>query len=329
MHDFKELPKVELHLHLDSSLSYETVQQIEPGITKKEFNDRFIAPPKCHNLPDYLTRVANQVDLLQTIHSLKLATESLIRQLKRDNVIYAEIRFAPLLHTRKGLTGREVLHVVSEVLQTNSKDSDLNIGIIVCCLRSFSEEQSMQTAQLAHEFKNRNVVGIDLAGDEKGFSLNKHRKAFQFAREHNIPRTAHAGEACGPESIWETLELLEPTRIGHGVRSTEDKELLIYLKENDIHLEICPTSNIQTDVYAAYSNHTVSRLFEEEISLSINTDGRTTSNVNLSDEYEKLHDIFGWTKERFVKCNLNALESAFISKSKGSKLKRLLTEVYK
>ncbi|MDZ7690286.1 MAG: hypothetical protein U5K69_03870 [Balneolaceae bacterium] len=118
------------------------------------------------------------------------------------------------------------------------------------------------------------MVGFDIAGDEKGFPLDNHIKAYQLAGEHDISRTAHAGEAEGPESVWETIQKLNPTRIGHGVRSCEDTELLDFIQRHNIHLEICPTSNIQTDVYDSYSDHTIDKLYKEGISVSINTDGR-------------------------------------------------------
>lgn len=328
MSDYKLLPKVELHLHLDSSLSYEAVQLIKPEISPRRFKNLFVAPAKCENLPDYLERVANQVDLLQTESSLKIATQSLVRQLQDDYVIYAEIRFAPLLHTRQGLSAGQVLETVCDTLNVALLDYDLEARIIVCSLRDFSEKESMKTVQLASEFKNTGVAGFDLAGDEKGFPLDNHIKAFRFAKEHDICRTAHAGEACGSNSVGETLQKLETTRIGHGVRSYEDAALLKIIKEKNIHLEICPTSNIQTNVYDSYSDHTIDRFYEQGISLSINTDGRTTSNVSLTDEYKKLHRTFGWTEEHFLHCNLNALDAAFIPEEEKQKLKPILEAEY-
>lgn len=322
----KKYPKVELHLHLDSSVSYDTVQKIDSSISRKKFERSFIAPAKCLNLPDYLSRVANQVELLQTKPALRLATEGLFQQLEKDNIIYAELRFAPLLHTLNGLNPEEVVETVNNTIERYASQTAVNI--ILCNVRHFSEKESMRTAHLINEFKGSHIVGLDLAGDEKGFPLKNHIKAFQYAKEHDIPVTAHAGEACGPESIKATINELQTNRIGHGVRSFEDPELLEYIKNNNIHLEVCPTSNIQTDVYDTYYDHTVSRLFDEGVSLSINTDGRTTSDISLTDEYEKLANIFGWDKEHFLQCNLNALDAAFIVEARKEQLKETLLEGY-
>jgi adenosine deaminase len=324
--DINRLPKTELHLHLDSSLSFDAVRKLDPSISNQQFFDTFVAPAKCTDLKDYLRRVEKQVDQLQTKYSLKLAAEGLIQMLEEDNVIYAEIRFAPLLHTRNGLQPHSIVETVLESIE--SADTDMQLNLILCNLRYFSEAQSMETAALVKEFRDSPVVGLDLAGDEKGFSLENHIPAYRFACENSLHRTAHAGEACGPESVRETLEKLHPTRIGHGVRSFEDPGLLDHIKEKNIHLEVCPTSNIQTNVYDAFADHTVDKLYENGISLSINTDGRTTSNVSLSQEYEKLRDTFGWDSDHFLQCNLNAVEAAFISDDKKEELKKRIQEEY-
>lgn len=326
--DFQRLPKIELHLHLDSSLSYEAVKKIRTDISRSQFRKRFVAPPKCKNLPDYLQRVANQVALLQTESSLEIAAQTLAQQLVDDHVIYAEIRFAPLLHTRQELRAENVLETVCNTLDDTLSASQLKSRIIVCSLRDFTESQSMQTVQLARKFKQRGVVGFDLAGDERGFPLDNHIKAYRFAREHGISITAHAGEAVGPESVWEALIKLKPSRIGHGVRSCEDPKLLDHIQEQDIHLEVCPTSNIQTNVYETYADHTVNRLYRKDISLSINTDGRTTSDISLSEEYAKLQHTFGWTREQLLNCNLNALSAAFIPEEDKQELKSIIEAGY-
>jgi len=328
--DYKLLPKVELHLHLDSSLSYEAVTKIRPDIGPNQFRQLFVAPSKCKNLPDYLKRVSNQVDLLQTEESLRIAVETLLQQLRTDNVIYAEVRFAPLLHTQKGLSATKVLEVVTDTFQehTASANEGPEVRIIVCSLRDFSEDQSIESAKLAITFKERGVVGFDLAGDEKGFPLDNHIRAYQLAGEHDISRTAHAGEADGSKSVWETIDKLKPTRIGHGVRSYEDPELIDFINRKKIHLEVCPTSNIQTDVYDSYSDHTIDKLYEEGISVSINTDGRTTSNISLADEYRKLNRTFGWDEEHFLQCNLNALDAAFITEEKRQELRPIIETGY-
>ncbi|GAI99642.1 unnamed protein product, partial [marine sediment metagenome] len=187
----------------------------------------------------------------------------------------------------------------------------------------------LQTIKLVERYiKNTKVVGFDIAADEAGFPIDLHKKAFKYAIKRDIPRTAHAGEARGAESVWETLEHFKPQRIGHGVRSVEDKELIEFLVKNEIHLEICPTCNIQTDIYKEYSDHPVDFLFKSGVSLGINTDGRSLVNVTLTDEYKKLATTFGWEAEHFYKCNVNALSHAFISNSEKEKLEQILKSNY-
>lgn len=310
--DFFEWPKIELHLHLDCSLGFAVVNEFEPGITTADFQHRFTAPPKCQNLSDFLSRVEDSIQLLQTERALTAATLDLLAQLQADNVIYAEIRFAPLLHTQKGLAAAEVVEIVSDALEKGMAQTGVQAGLLLCTLRNYSAEQSLETVHLAHRFRHRRVVGFDIAGDELAENPQIHETAYAFARQHGIPCTAHAGEARGPESMWETLRYFQPQRIGHGVRCVEDPALVDYLVKNRIHLEVCPTSNVQTNVFATLADHTIDKLYQAGISLGINTDGRTMENVTLSEEYRRLHDCFGWGPEHFLRCNLDALEAAFV-----------------
>lgn len=310
--NFQSLPKIELHLHLDCSLSFDVVSQLRPAIRRREFERDFIAPAKCTNLADFLTRAPRGVSLMQTEAALRLVTEDLFRQLTNDGIVYAEIRFAPLLHIQGELDAETVVAVVDETCRRMALESDVETRLILCTLRHFSEEQSLETVQLVEKFRGSSVVALDIAADEAGFPLDAHISAFRYAQENNIHRTAHAGEARGAESVWETLKKLQPTRIGHGVRSIEDHALIEHLKDHRIHLEICPTSNIQTDVVDTIPDHPVDGLYRKGISLGINTDARTITNVTLSGEYELLHRTFGWGPADFLSCNLEALRAAFL-----------------
>jgi len=309
--DYQQLPKVELHLHLDCSLSYKVVQQINPDITFEAYQESFIAPPKCTDLADYITRAIKGFELMQTKEQLRLVTLDLMEQLKSDNVIYAEIRFAPLLHIAKGLSSNEVVEAVNNAVEEGIRQTGVAARIILCTLRNFSEEQSMETVKLVEKFKGTHVVAFDIAGDEAGFPIQNHIKAFEFAKEHNIHCTAHAGEAKGPESVWETLQHFHPTRIGHGVRSIEDDKLIDFLKKENIHLEVCPTSNVQTNVIDTIQHHPANKIYNSGVSMSINTDGRTVTPVTLTSEYSLLEKVFNWNREHFLHCNLEAVRYSF------------------
>lgn len=324
--DFAHLPKIELHLHLDCSLSYEVVKKISPTTSIAEYKSSFIAPAKCTDLADYIERAVRGVELMQSKEALRWVTLDLFEQLKKDSVIYAEIRFAPLLHTEKGLTGEEVVLAVNEALKEGIEKTNVQANLILCTLRHYSKQQSMETIRLVEQFSGTHVVGFDIAADEAGFPIDNHIEAFQYAQTKGIKCTAHAGEAKGAESVWETLNHFHPSRIGHGVRSAEDEKLLAFLSANNIHLEVCPTSNIQTDVFPSIEDHACNKLYESGISMSINTDARTISNVSLSDEYETLEKVFGWGKGHFLRCNLEAVKHAFLLEEEKERLRRKLIE---
>ena len=236
--DITTWPKIELHLHMDCSLSYEVVHQLDATITPAQYRQQFIAPAVCTDLADYITRADRAVDLMQTQKALRLVTLDMFRQLKREHVIYAEIRFAPLKHLKQGLTAEQVVATVDSAVDEGIRESNVQVGVILCTLRHFNNEQSMQTVQLVEKFRGGHIVGFDIAGNEAGYPIDAHIAAFRYANDHGIPCTAHAGEAAGPNSVRETLNNFHPTRIGHGVRSIEDTTLLRDLREKNILLEV-------------------------------------------------------------------------------------------
>ncbi len=294
------LPKVELHLHLDCSLSFDVVRKLRSDVTENEYKKRFVAPEKCIDLADFLKCTSSGIELMQSDEELQEVMKDLFAQLKKENVIYAEMRFAPLLHTEKGLSPEEVVEIIADSVRNCIDSTGIKAGIILCTLRHFNETQSMQTVKLVEKYINNTLIaGFDIASDEAGHPIDANLKAFIYAIKKDIPRTAHAGEAKGPESVWETLQHFQPTRIGHGVRSIEDRRLVEYLAKNRIHLEVCPTSNIQTNIFSNYPDHPIDSLYKSGVSVGINTDSRALVNTTLTKEYEKLIDEFGWKTDDF------------------------------
>ena len=326
--DWTVLPKVELHLHLDCSLSHEVVSQIDPSITLEDYRTNFVGPGKCTNLADFLARTPRSLALLQTEEQLRLATLGLFEQLCRDHVLYAEIRFAPLLHMEKGLSARKVVEAVEAATAQAVRSTGIEARIILCTLRHYSAVQSLETVHLVEDFNGTCVAGFDIAGDEAGYPIDAHIAAFQYARDKRIPCTAHAGEARGPDSVWDTLQHLFPARLGHGVQSIEDPGLIEHLRRHQIHLEVCPTCNVQIDVYDTYADHPIDKLYQAGVSVGVNTDDRTITNITLSEEYTKLHQTFGWDTKEFYQCNRNALAAAFIPDDVRNKLLARLADGY-
>ncbi|MEO7309606.1 MAG: adenosine deaminase [Chitinophagaceae bacterium] len=324
----RQLPKAELHLHLDCSLSYDVVSAIDPLVTREQYEVAFIAPPKCTDLADFLLRAPMGIALMQTKEHLGMVVRDLFQQLLADNVLYAEIRFAPLQHLDKGLTAYEVVAATESATAAAIAETGIEARLILCTLRHYTEAQSMETVHLVEQFKHTLVAGFDIAANEAGFPIDAHIKAFEFAKSNGIFCTAHAGEACGAPSVWETLEHFGPTRIGHGVRCIEDDRLVAHLKKYNIHLEVCPSSNLQTNMYHSYEKHPVDALYKAGISLSLSTDTRTITNITLNQEYVKMKQSFGWETADFFKCNMYALEAAFLPKKEKEKLMKKMTGKY-
>jgi adenosine deaminase len=321
------IPKVELHLHLDCSLSYNAVAQLDRSISRTQYDSEFVAPPVCASLADFLTRAPRGFQLMQTEDALRLAVVDLFEQLAADGVIYAEIRFAPLLHRLRGLSSEQVVRVVDRVTEECIRSTSVEARIILCTLRHFTAAQSMETAQLAANFAGSRVTALDIAGDEAGHPLDPHIAAFQCARELGLCRTAHAGEAAGAASVWQSLRELDPSRIGHGVRSVEDAALIEHLRGKQIHLEICPASNVQTRAVASYREHPIAQLRQAGVSLGISTDARTITNTTLEQEYARLSKHFGWSGEHFHACNRSALQAAFVDEPTRARLMAKLDAV--
>lgn len=326
--DYTHLPKIELHLHLDCSLSYAVAQKLDPQISFEVYQKHFVGPVKCLDLVDFITRAEKAISLMQTPEQLRLVTLDLFQQLASDQVIYAEIRFAPLEHTRLGLSPTEVVQAVNDAVLEGIAATGIEARIILCTLRHYNEAQSMETVKLVENFAGTMVVGFDIASDEAGFPIDPHIKAFAYAEAHSLYCTAHAGEARGADSVWETLKHFHPRRIGHGVRSLEDPALMAFLKKENVHLEVCPTSNVQTNIYPSIQDHRINEIYESGVSMGINTDARAISNVTLSGEYQTLNQIFNWDLVHFLKCNLEALKHAFIDQALKDHLQEKLIRAY-
>ena len=307
-----DLPKVELHLHLDCSMSFESVSALVPDMTRERYRAEFLAPAKCLNLVDYFRYLAAPLALLQTETGLRLATIDLLRQLADDNVIYAEIRFAPHLHREAGLHTQQVVEIVLAALAEGKRRYPVEARLILCTLRPDSTAQGFEILSLAETYAPHGVGGIDLAGDEAGYGLSEHIPVFRRAAARGVRVTAHAGEAAGAESVREVIGELGVRRVGHGVRSIENPAVVDLVVEHGVHLEICPSCNIQIDVFPSYPDHPIDRLRRAGVSLSVNTDARGPTDLTLRQEYERMAAVFGWDEEAFRAANRDALAAAFI-----------------
>lgn len=317
----KEMPKVELHVHLDGSISKEIASKLS-GLSENEVVLKMIAPDKCENLSAYLTKFDFPISLMQTKENLKEIASDLVKKLENDSVIYAEIRFAPMFHTKGGLTFEEVVEAVLSGLKTNN---NVKTNLILCMMRGMTKDDNLKTIEVVHKYLNKGVCAIDLAGAEDKYPLANYLELFDIANSKNIPFTIHAGEN-GPASEVEKAILIGARRIGHGIHAIYDKEVLNLIKEKDILLEVCPTSNVQTNAINGYLEHPIKELYQDKISLGVNTDNRTVSNITLSDEYIKLYNTFNFTLKDFQKMNENSIKHAFLNEDMKRKLMGILKE---
>ena len=313
--DFKSLPKIELHCHLDASLRVSTVADLGRKIGLElptTLEPALIAPECCIDLADYIARIDLALEVMQHRDHLVRIAQEVVEDLAADGTIYGEIRFAPQLHLRNGLNMQEVLNAVHEGLKQGEQETGMKTGLIVCCLRHESGKQSLDIAKLAVNNRDK-VCALDLAGDEARYIGAPHAEAFALAKREGLRRTVHAGEAAGAESIREALDLLAAERIGHGVRIIESDELQDRAKTARLPLEMCPLSNIQTRAANSLSEHPIDGLLRKGLHVTVNTDCRTVSYTTLTKEFERLETTFKWGAAEFHQCQRNSAEAAFIS----------------
>ena len=317
--DLKKMPKVELHLHLDGSLSLDLASELS-GLSKEELVEKMVAPDKCQNLSDYLTKFDFPISLMQTKKNLSMIAYDLVNRLEEDEVIYAEIRFAPMFHTKEGLTMEEVVEAVLNGLRQNKR---VQSNLILCMMRGASLEDNQKTLLLAEEYLNRGVCAVDLAGAEDKYPIDDYLPLFDEARKKGIPFTIHAGENGGADEVRRAI-LAGASRIGHGIHALDDEKVLSLIKEKNILLEICPTSNVQTNAIDVYTNHPIKKLYQQGVSLNINTDNRTVSHISLTNEYTKLYETFSFSLLDFQKMNENAILHSFLSNEEKKELLKKL-----
>ncbi len=313
------LPKAELHVHLDGSLRPATMIELaaEQGVilphTDAESLGRYMHVDEQTDLPGYLERFAVSLSVMQTAEGLERIAYELAEDAARENVRWLEVRFCPALNIEEGLTLEQALEAPLAGLARAREDFGIMSGVIVCALRSHDTAESMRLARLAVDYMDRGVVAYDLAGAERGFPAADHFEAFDHAAAHNLPITIHAGEAYGPVSISQAIHRCHARRIGHGTRLGEDPDLLAYVRDFRIPLEVCPTSNVQTGATRAISTHPIRPYYDRGLVVTVSTDNRLMSGVTLTDEYVALHEALGFDWEELVDVTRMGFQSAFLS----------------
>lgn len=306
------MKKIELHLHFDGSINVEYTNKLLGYDATDELIDT-----TSRDLGEYLKKFELPIKLLQDLNNIEEYAYLLGKELERDEVIYAEVRFCPLFHVEK----YSIDEVVEAIRRGFKRVSTVKVNLIFCMMRHFSVQDNYKIIMLTKRFLGNGVVGIDLAGDEAKYATEKFKELFDIIRKEGIPFTIHAGEARSYESVNNAIDF-GAKRIGHGISSIQSDEVVNKLIRMGVTLEICPSSNIDTDVIKSIESHPIKQLVDNGVLVTINTDNRTVSNTNLNKEYELLRKTFGFSDEDFFKFNLNAINCAFI----GEDEKRLLRE---
>lgn len=326
MNDYK---KVELHLHLDGSIRPVTALELGKniGLISNESNlediiDQ-ISVSKNADLKEYLKSFDLPIEIMQYQETIERISFELVEDLYNDGTVYAEIRVAPIQHLKKGLTPNEVVEAILKGFNRGQNLYPIKVNLILCVMRHLSCSENIFILDLIKKYKDRGVVGLDLAGNEYDHPASIFTDLFNKAINEGIPFTIHAGEACGPERVWEAIKL-GASRIGHGVRSIEDESLLNELVNKNIHLEICPISNRDTGAIEDFSKYPILFYLNRGISVSLNTDNRTVSNTNYNKEVEFLKKWLPLKLDDIKKFNLNAIEAAFISDKEKQYLQELI-----
>jgi len=313
----RRLPKTDLHVHLDGSLRPATFLALaaDAGVALPfRTPEEVLAHMHGRDVPD-LTHYLQVFDLtlavLQTPAALKRAAFELAEDAAHEGVWYMEVRFSPLLHTRRGLTHPEIVEAVVEGLRAAEERFVIRTGVIICGIRTISPQMSLELARLAVSFKGRHVVGFDLAGAEKDYPAKDHREAFYEIRNHNISTTVHAGEDFGPPSIHQALHYCGAHRIGHGTRLCEDGDLMSYVNDHRIPLEVCLTSNLQTKA-TTLAQHPFRLYFDAGLRVTLNTDNRLISSTTMTAELDLACRAFQLDLYDLRRLLIHAFKSSFL-----------------
>lgn len=323
-----------LHDHLDGGLRPQTVLELAaeagyadlPADKAEDLARWFSEAAYSGSLERYLETFKHTVGVTQTASALSRVARECAEDLAADGVVYAEVRFAPELHVHQGLSLNEVIEAVlagfdEGMAAAKSAGHWIRVGVLLTAMRTATH--SREIAELSVEYRDKGVVGFDIAGAEAGFPPTRHLDAFEYLRRENAHFTIHAGEAFGLPSIWEAIQWCGADRLGHGVRIVDDitmdesgnahlGNLAAYVRDRRIPLELCPTSNIQTGVAPTIAEHPIGMLRDLGFRVTINTDNRLMSGTSMTKEMQQCVDSFGWTLDDLQWLTINAMKSAFI-----------------
>lgn len=313
-----KLPKTDLHVHLDGSLRIETILDLAekhklklPASDPKKLK-KILSGENVNSLEEYLEGFQYTLLVLQTEEALFLAAYELAEDSVKENIRYTEVRYCPILHTKKGLSLTEVSNAVLDGLKQAEKDFNIKTGVIITGMRDMNPDVSLKLAEFAIAYKGKGVVGFDLAGEEMNYPAKEHREAFDLALKNNLNITIHAGEGYGPLSIHQAIHYCGAHRIGHGTRLVEDGDLLNYVNDHRIPIEICIASNLHTKAVKSFATHPLSIFYDLGLRVTLNTDNRLMSNTTMTKEFMLTIEHFNFNYKQIKNLIINGFKSSFL-----------------
>lgn len=329
--DFELLPKIELHCHLDGSVRPETILDIAtkenieiPTYDLNQLRGLLEAPLECKSLVEYLDRFNLPIKIMQSKESLRRITYELLEDAAKENVKYIEIRYAPVLHTENGLTIEQVIESVIDGIKQGEKDFNIKANLILSCLRHRGADSAATVVEAGKKFLDKGVVAVDLAGAENEGFAKEFVDVISIAREYGYRVTIHAGETGIGLNVVDAIKLLHAERIGHGVAIKDLKEAYDLVKENNVTLEMCPTSNMQTKAVKSYEEHPLFKFYKDGIRVSFNTDNRTVSATNITGECKSIDKVVNMTHEDYKKIYNDSVDATFATEEVKLYLKTLI-----
>lgn len=327
------LPKIELHCHLDGSLLAQTVRElarmsgIEIPEDEEELRRTLQVTDECGSLVEYLQKFKLPLSCLQTSETLYYAAYSLIKDAAAENVIYIEVRFAPLSCLERGLTVKEAIKSAITGMQQGCEEFGVKGDILLCGMRHEAVDKNIAMLREAQEFLGKGVCGVDIAGSEADFPPIVQREFFYEAQKLGFPITIHAGECKNAGNVHDAI-LLGAKRVGHGIAIMDEEEILQEVKKYGIGLEMCPSSNLQTRAVESLDNYPLLKFFKEGLCVTLNTDNRMVTGTTLSEEYWKMAERFGLSCEDLRKITSNAIDCAFANEEVKRELHQRVEKYY-
>ena len=314
-----QLPKLDLHCHLDGSVTSDTIEVLlqDPGVfsggqvaEKEQLREKLQVSPDCTSLTEYLEKFDLPLSCLQTEEGLNLAAYTTLEKAAQENIKYIEMRFAPMSSVGKGLNCEKVIEAVLFGIKKAERDLDIKAGVIVCAMRHYSLESNIHMLKCARNYLGEGVCALDLAGDESAFPTREQRELFVAARKLEMPFTIHSGECGSIENVREAIGL-GAKRLGHGIALKKSRELMSLVKEKNIGIEMCPTSNFQTMAVTSWKEYPLNLFLDQGLLATINTDNRTVSNTTITKELIKISENLKIDEEKILKLTRNSIEIAF------------------